>query len=199
MRDLILSLEVDPIDKTLFQERLNVCNWEDYYKSPDPEVAWDHLLSQFIPILDEMCPVRTFKVKNYRPDWVTAELVEQIKDRDYFYKRAKHSGDEDAWNISKHLRNITNANIRQAKRDFVLNELETESADYKRFWSIIKSAVPNDKGNTKKDIMLKDGTSKIDKNEVAHFINSFFINIGKVVEPGPLLSGQVSNNLRLTP
>ena len=49
--------------------------------------------------------------------------MEQIQDRDYFYKRAKQSGDEDAWNIAKHLRNVTNANIRKAKRDFVLNEL----------------------------------------------------------------------------
>ena len=52
---------------------------------------------------------------------------------------------------------------------------------------VIKSVVPNDKGNAKQDFMLRDGTNKIDKDKVAHFINDYFINIGKVVEPGPSL------------
>ena len=50
---------------------------------------------------------------------MTSELIEQIKDRDYFYKKAKLSGNKDHWNIAKYLRNVTNSNIRKAKRDFV--------------------------------------------------------------------------------
>ena len=40
------------------------------------------------------------------------------------YKKAKQTSDEDAWNIAKYLRNVTNANIRQARKDFVLAELQ---------------------------------------------------------------------------
>ena len=43
---------------------------------------------------------------------MTKELIEMIKDRDYFYKKAKTSGDDDYWRIAKHLRNITNLGIR---------------------------------------------------------------------------------------
>ena len=31
--------------------------------------------------------------------------------------------------------------------------------------------------------MLKDGTNKVGKNEVAHFVNDYFINIGRAAEP----------------
>ena len=70
-----------------------------------------------------MCPLRSFKIKNYRPDWMTSELIELVKDRDYFYSKAKTLGNKDDWNIAKHLRNMVNSNIRQAKRDFILEKL----------------------------------------------------------------------------
>ena len=120
-----------------------------------------------MPILDDMCPIRSFQIKNHRPDWMTAELIEQIKDRDYFYDKAKRDRTKDSWIIAKHLRNITNANMRQAKREFILEELN----DY------------DNKGNSRKEILLKEGWKKVDRKEVAHYINDYFMNIGKVASP----------------
>ena len=111
---------------------------------------------------------------------MTSELIEQIKDRDYLYTKAKKSGCEDSWNIAKHLRNVTNANIRQAKRDFVLAELESCETDCKRFWYTIRSVIPSNKGDTRQEIMLKDKGKKLPKDKVAHHINDYFINIGKM-------------------
>ena len=167
-------------DLPVFQEKLIDYDWEEFYRATDPNEAWDCLLTRLMLILDEMCPVRTFLIKNYRPAWITAELIEQIKDRDYFYKKAKSSGEEDDWNIAKFLRNKTNANIRQAKRDFVLEELDNCQANCKKFWKVIKSVVPNNKGDAKQAIMLKDDGVKVGNKEVAHFVNSYFINVGYV-------------------
>ena len=129
--------------------------------------------------LDEMCPVRVFRIKNYRPDWMTKELIEQIKDRDYFYRKAKLNKDDDSWNIAKHLRNLTNANIRQAKRDFILNELREHDKDAKKFWKVIRKVVPTGKKTSSQDIFLKDDLNvKIAKENTAHFINNYFINVG---------------------
>ena len=167
-------------DKDLFKEELSKCDWSDFYKLADPETAWDLVLDRFLPILDKMCPIRKFMIKNYRPEWITPELIEQIKDRDYFYKKAKQDGSEDSWNIAKHLRNTTNANIRQAKREFILGELDRCGTDSKKFWKVVKSVVPNNKCTNRTDIHLKDNTGEIiEKKNVAHYINSYFINIGK--------------------
>ena len=100
-----------------------------------------------------MCPVRTFRVKNYRPDWITKELIEQIKDRDYFYKKAKKTGDKDSWNIAKHLRNTTNSNIRQAKKEFILNELKENENNCKKFWKIVQEVVPSGKKSDSQEIL----------------------------------------------
>ena len=78
-------------NKQEFRDKLNAQNWDEFYNISDPDSAWDYILNQITPILDKMCPLRSFSIKNYRPAWVTDELIEQIKDRDYFYKKAKTS------------------------------------------------------------------------------------------------------------
>ena len=162
-----------------FKGMLKDHNWNEFYKLTDPSDAWDYILNQVTPILDMVCPLKSFKIQNYRPEWMTNELIEQIKDRDYFYQIAKSTGNLDSWNIAKHLRNTTNANIRQAKREFVLSELDNCGADGKKFWHSIKSVIPSNKGSAKRDILLKNEGVKLEKNSVAHFINDYFINIGK--------------------
>ena len=167
-------------DKATFQAKLSGIDWLKFYEIKEVNKAWNFLLSQITEILDKMCPIRSFRIKNYRPDWMTDELIEQIKDRDYFYRKAKKTGNEDAWNIAKHLRNTTNSNIRLAKRDFILNQLRLHDNNAKKFWKVIKTVVPTGKESLSKEIMLKEGANKIERCKVATFINDFFINVGKM-------------------
>ena len=165
-------------NKQAFVDALLGMDWNGYYDIEDPEDAWFFIKEKAEIILNDMCPLMEFHIKNYRPDWMSDELIEQIKDRDYFYRKAKSSGNEDAWNIAKYLRNATNSNIRQAKRDFVLDELKQNERNPKKFWKIIRGVIPSDKSNDHKDIMLKDKGKKVKKEEVAHYINNYFVNIG---------------------
>ena len=178
-------------DKEEFGNRLrNVADWGDLCKMSDPNCAWDFMLRHITTILDELCPIKTFHIKNYRPDWMTDELIEQIKDRDYFYRKAKATGDEDAWNIAKYLRNVTNSHIRSSKREFILNELKKNEDDAKKFWKIIKKVIPS-KHTSSQDILLKDNEgTKLDKCQVADYINDFFIDVGKPDLSNSLHEGQ---------
>ena len=108
-------------------------------------------------------PLDLFEIKNYRPNWITDELIEQIKDRDYFYKKAKNANGEDSWNIARHLTNVTNANIRNAKKDFIIEELNSCNADCKKFWHSIRSVIPSDKGSSRQEILLKKEGRKMEK------------------------------------
>ena len=105
--------------------------------------------------IDKTCPMRNYVVRSHRPCWVTNDLIEQMKDRDYFYKKAKLTKDEDDWNIAKYLRNTTNYNTRQAKADYISAELESSKNDPKKFWRTIKKAFPIKDKNTGSIINLK--------------------------------------------
>ena len=166
-------------DKEDFQKLLGQMNWAEFYNMDDPARAWEFILKQVTSILDEMCPVKSFRIKNYRPEWMSDELIEQIKDRDYFYKKAKRTGDNDAWNIAKFLRNITNSNIRSAKKEFILSELKENENNMKKFWKVIRKVVPTNKSPSDQNILLKKDGERVEKSQVATYINDFFINVGK--------------------
>ena len=181
----------------IFGDKLLDLNWDSFYAIQDPNQAWEFILNSFMPILDEMCPIQSFSITNYRPDWITPELIEQIKDRDYFYRKAKQEGNEDLWNIAKHLRNTTNYNIRQAKREFILDELDHCDNDCKKFWKTIKTVVPSNKGDARQEILLKKEGERVDRKEVAHYINDYFINIGNMgKQANPTKAGNVFNQSR---
>ena len=55
-------------DKDKLLEELRDTNWEEFYSYDKPENAWEFLLKHISSILDRMCPVRSFKLKNYRPE-----------------------------------------------------------------------------------------------------------------------------------
>ena len=160
-------------------DNLASLNWDDYFRENNVDKLWDFLEQHIKHQLDLQCPIRKFVVKNYRPSWMSAGLIEQIKNRDYFYKKAKKSGSADDWNIARHLRNTTNSNIRQAKADFILSQLELNKNDNPKFWKNIKEIFPNKKSDTKRAISLTniENNTIVPESEVPQYINNFFINV----------------------
>ena len=77
-----------------------------------------------------MCPDTKFKIRNSKPCWLTNELIEQMKDRDFFYGKVKRTNCEDDWNIEKKIhKNLVNFNIRKAKADFVKEQLRNHEGN----------------------------------------------------------------------
>ena len=66
-------------DRKVFKERLEGINWGDYYQISDSDKAWEFMIDGITKVLDTICPVKTFFIKNYRPDWMSKELIEQIR------------------------------------------------------------------------------------------------------------------------
>ena len=116
-------------DFTAFRDRLAKIDVKELYSKSDPEEIWLLILNHILDDLDVHCPTRRFNIRNYKPDWANDQLLEQIRDRDYFYKKAKRSKLEEDWNTAKHLRNIVNRNIRQAKAEYVIGKLEQCKGD----------------------------------------------------------------------
>ena len=166
-------------DKDKFKGELLDSDWEDLFAIESPEAAWNFIMDNFTQTLDTMCPIRAFRIKNYRPDWMSNELIEQIKDRDYFYKKAKLRGNQDDWNIAKHLRNLTNSNIRHAKRDFVLDKLKLHELDAKKFWKTIHSVAPLAKAHLVRMYFLNTMALRLEKKKLHISLMTFSSMLGK--------------------
>ena len=160
-----------------FQNDIINLEWNYFFTIKNPELAWKHLINKIEPIIDNYCPSKTYNITNIKDPWITNELLEMIHDKDYFLKKAKKNGDIDDWRIARNLRNQTKLLVKNAKIDFIKEQLEENKNDSKKFWRNIKIVLPD--SNTGKQIFLHDETNTpIPETETANYINEFFTSIG---------------------
>ena len=148
-------------DKDRFQRRLENKNWEGLFESEDPNELWEIMENFITRNIDEMCPLKSFKVSSLREPWITNEAIEAIQDKDRLLRHAKRTGKEDDWARARRVRNMVGR------------------GDPKKIWRTIGSILPNGKKD-KEGIWLRDeGTGKeIKPDGVPAFINEFFTGIG---------------------
>ena len=136
-----------------------------------------------------MCPIKNFRISQKKEDWITNDLLEILRDKDYFLSKAKKYNNPDDWNVARRLRNQAKKLTKHARADFVKTKLEENKNDTKTFWRIIKGAIPDSKVKNGK-ITLKDQTTgtTIEEQTTASYINNYFAGIG------PKLAENVNDN-----
>ena len=68
----------------------------------------------------------------------------------------------------------------QHSSESVLGELKRNEDNPKKFWKVIRSVIPPNNADSNNEILLKDGARKLDRSDVAAFINNYFINVGNL-------------------
>ena len=76
-------------NENIFELSLNSKNWEQFDNNNDPEEMWKVMVTNLKDSIDEICPLRNFKIKRFKEPWITNELIEKIKDKDRAMKKAK--------------------------------------------------------------------------------------------------------------
>ena len=163
-------------DCELLSERLDEHDWNRFYIEAVPNILWDIMLNNIETTLNEICPLRTFRIKKYKEPWITQELLELIKDKDSLLKKAKRTKCPEDLTIAKRYRNDCLSKIRKAKADFVSSELETNNmSDSKKFWKNIKNVLPiGVKANKKIRLSNTNTNVEIPECDTACHINDFF-------------------------
>ena len=83
------------------------------------------------------------------------------------------------WNEAKRLRNTCTRRLRQARADYISENLNTNSGNPKKFLRNIQGLIPNSKSMSADIHLINDITQEeIPGYLTALYINDFFINIG---------------------
>ena len=152
---------------------------------------WEKMYKIITVILDKLAPMRVSTFRKSRPEWLTAEIMEMMKDRNRALKAAKMTQDLEDKKRARKLRNHLNTTIKLAKKQYMLEKLETYKKDPKIFWQTIQDILPKSNSSS---ILLhnKDGTPMND-SQTGECINDFFSNVGsnlasKIPECTPVLT-----------
>ena len=166
-------------DEEFFQNQLVLLDWTVLYSCNDVNNAWKIMKTNIISTIDRICPTKTFKIKNLKDPWISQEILESIRDKDRLLARAKHTNNLDDWSIARNSRNEVKNIIKNAKSEFIKENLEEYQNDSKMFWKTMSNILPTKNGKNNK-INLKDENGEIinsDKN-AANFMNDFFTSSG---------------------
>ena len=125
-------------------------NWDRFYELDNVDQQWQEMLTHILETADSMCPIREHKFKKQKPEYLTPDMVEMMRERDHFYKKAKRTGCSDDWNIAKYWRNLVKSNIKTSKAHFIKSQLDSNNKNPSKFWRVINKVFPN-----KRDISLQ--------------------------------------------
>ena len=128
--------------------------------------------------IEEMCPMKTFKVAEFKEVWMTNEAIEAIKDKERALNKARTSGIVEDWLQAKLLRNRVGREVENLRADYLKNQQELHKNDPKKFWQTIASIVPGKKGKQGNIWLKNEEGEDIELKDSAVFINTFFTNIG---------------------
>ena len=162
-----------------FQANLINENWTPFYLITDPNHSWEFMKNLIKRNIDRMCPVKIMNVKERLDPWINDEILELIKDKDIALAKAKKTKSSEDWTSARYMRNLTNKMIKNAKSEFIKENLNKYEYNSKKFWENIKHLVPN-KHRNNNTLYLKDKSTNeaIDNEDTANFINNFFISVG---------------------
>ena len=189
-------------NEELFLQQLDDADWLKFYQCDNPNIAWGIIENNILKVINAMCPIQTFYIKNLKDPWITQEILEGIKDKDRLLSKAKHSDNQDDWVVARRRRNEVKQIVKNAKSEFIKENLIQYENDSKKFWKSLKDIIPSTQNSNSNKISLKDTSGKAIENpkDLANVMNTFFTSIGPNLakdmrDPWSYTGNTVDNNI----
>ena len=119
--------------------------------------------------------------------YLTYEIKQLCRQRDYIKKRAIKTGSIYLWQVFRQLRNKVIYSLRNLRRDYYTRKIEENKGNLKNTWKILKHAIGKETKNVHLDKISKDGKIITDPIDIAECCNDHFASIGQ------RLAGNVKN------
>ena len=162
------------VDKD-FQQAVKNLSWCNLYSCGDPERAVNILTGKLTTILDQMAPVRTIQVRSKYAPWLSDNTKQLLKRRNEAQKVASQTKHLDDYRQYKALRNQATSIMRQEKREWEKQKLNSNKQDPSRLWKNVKTWLNwNNSGPPTK--LFHNGRLVSSPAGIAGAMNSFFLD-----------------------
>ena len=121
------------------------------------------------------------KFREYSPEWITKDMVQEISHKDYLYKKAKVSQSRDDWDLFLKKKNEVKKLLGNAKEEFVKNKIDEHKNNPRKFWRIINemSGIGKNKSSKSNCSKLVDDDGNLHENQdAADYLNNYYVNVG---------------------
>ena len=152
---------------------------EDIIDPYNIQDSWSCFKTTFLDIMEQCIPRAILPCRKNLP-WMNKEIIQLIRKRNLYFRKAHRSGNDGDRMIFKKLRNTVVAKLRHNKKAFFVR---MHPHSQKEFWKLVK--ILNPKGNTLPTLVTATttATSNLDK---ANLLNSAFMKNFNYSVPGLL-------------
>ena len=164
-----------------FNKDLNSQNWQSVLKLGSFNEAWDGFKTILQSCIDKHAPLIEKTVRGRDTPWLTSDIKEKIRERDYYLRKAKKSGSELDWSSYRRLRNATTALIRKNKANYQREAFQNNSHSPNDFWKEIKKLYPLKEQKQKPNSFCVNSKVTIEKKEIANGFCAYFTSIGSSI------------------
>ena len=164
-------------DDDKFKQAIQQLSWWDLYCSESPDEAAEILTRKITSVLDHMAPIRTIQVRRRYAPWLSDKTKELIKERNVAHDIACRTKHQDDYRHYKNLRNQTTTSLRQDKKAWERQKLDSNKNDPSSLWKNVKTRLNwNNSGPPTR--LFENGKMISSPAGIAGTLNSFFL--GKV-------------------
>ena len=164
----------------LFQNKLQLVNWECLNSLQDVDEQFDKFLSTYLNVFEECFPVTTLKIKSTinRKPWFTSYLKKICRKKHKLYKKFVNNPSSHRETVYKTYRNFASDEIRKSKRKYYNNKFNNLKNNPRGTWKVINEVLHKDTKKREFQIVDSNGANIVDKNVIANRFNSYFCKIG---------------------
>ena len=166
--------------KDILNDEIRNQNWDSVYNANDINLSWDNFENILCSIINKIAPKKQRKMKIRTEPWITQAILEAINERDKTLKKFHREKDNTLYKDFCNKRNCVQKLVKDAKKNFLVNETEKHKNDSKRLWKTLKLTGYSNKSKLCEPIVLNiENTVCYDPVNVSEHINNFFINVAQ--------------------
>ena len=99
---------------------------------------WLLWINLFLTTLDMHAPFSEIRIRGNNLPYITAEMRQLIRTRDYLKKKANKIGSKYLHQAFQQVRNKVKYGIRKLRSEYYRNKIEENRGDLKATWTILK-------------------------------------------------------------
>ncbi|CAB4034888.1 Hypothetical predicted protein, partial [Paramuricea clavata] len=140
----------------------------------DPNIMWKKWKTTFLSIADFHAPETTKKVRSEYAPWITNNIREVMKQRDFLKKKAVKTGSKQFHDAYKRTRNDLNRLIKNTKSTYFRNTLNGCEKNPKEMWKTINKLTGKKSKTTLISEIQHDNQNVTKPEEIANSLNAHF-------------------------
>ena len=110
----------------------------------DPDEMWIIWTNWFLNVLNKHAPLSDVKIKGNNLPYITMDVRQMIRQRDYLKKVANKTGSPILRHAFQQIRNKVQYRIRKLRADYYSKTMEQNKGNLRKTWKVLKQALNKD-------------------------------------------------------